>query len=129
MLPFLALERFCTGFLRRCLSVWTTQCDQHLLVYLLPNFVLPMDTGVLRTRAGCERLQTTYVRYRGKGAIVAPQGWELNACRRNCTQLIQNQDLFVPEDHPIYTDFVPVSVDIKLLEAPAEFAMPVKQDR
>lgn len=57
-------------------------------------------------------------------------GWDLGASRKNYQQVVRNeQQHFLPDNHPLFTGVAPSSVNIRIVEAPAEFAIPVKQDR
>ncbi|GIL70201.1 hypothetical protein Vretimale_3493 [Volvox reticuliferus] len=69
-----------------------------------------------------DRWQTTYVRYSSSETAQA-RGWDMECCRRNLSSLGVN-------DHPILRHKVlPDTINMRIIEAPAEFALPVKQDR
>ncbi|KAF5842314.1 hypothetical protein DUNSADRAFT_7967 [Dunaliella salina] len=74
---------------------------------------------------GLERLQTQYVRYkRFSEAQVSNTGWDLGTSRRN------HECMGTPDHHPaLFSPCMPETVSLKIVGAPAEFAMPVKQDR
>mmetsp|Transcript_19110 Transcript_19110/g.49641 ORF Transcript_19110/g.49641 Transcript_19110/m.49641 type:complete len:957 (-) Transcript_19110:1046-3916(-) len=74
---------------------------------------------------GLERLQTQYVRYkRFSEAQVSNTGWDLGTSRRN------HECMGTSDHHPaLYSPCMPEAVSMQIVEAPAEFAMPVKQDR
>ncbi|EFJ50616.1 hypothetical protein VOLCADRAFT_116796 [Volvox carteri f. nagariensis] len=69
-----------------------------------------------------DRWQTTYVRYSSSETAQA-RGWNAECCRRNLHSLGVN-------DHPILRQHnLPDAINMRIIEAPAEFALPVKQDR
>lgn len=80
---------------------------------------------------GVERWQTTYVRYKTQpeAAAVGPSaGWQLAESRRFAEQLAAEEGGF-PEDGLLYSGAAPLRVALRIVEAPAEYAVPVKQDR
>jgi hypothetical protein len=59
------------------------------------------------------------------------RGWDVNTSRSNYDQLAQQQQMegmFNPE-YSTFAHSAPESISLRLVEAPAEFAVPVKQDR
>ncbi|PNW74638.1 hypothetical protein CHLRE_12g489150v5 [Chlamydomonas reinhardtii] len=71
---------------------------------------------------GVERYQTSYVRY-GQAEEAMPGAWEAEMCRRTMAE--NGQDL-----HAFYAPgSLPETISLRIIEAPAEFALPVKQDR
>lgn len=61
---------------------------------------------------------------------ISQTGWDLATSRKNYQQVVRNeQQHFLPDHHPLFTGVAPTSVNIRIVEAPAEFAIPVKQDR
>lgn len=42
---------------------------------------------------------------------------------------MREQQLFVPDDHLLFSPFAPEAINVKVVVAPAEYAVPVKQDR
>lgn len=78
--------------------------------------------------AGLERLQTQYVRYkRFTEAMVTQTGWD------KATSIRQHELMGGAAahcEHPaLFSPCMPDGVNMRIVEAPAEFAMPVKQDR
>lgn len=89
----------------------------------------PSRPALLALRAGLDRLQTTYCKYKRYGEVqVAQDGWNLPMSRRVHEQLtaagLSNED-----SSWLYGGMAPESISLRLIEAPAEFAVPVKQDR
>eukprot|EP00798_Chlamydomonas_sp_ICE-L_P031814 gene31814-7016_t len=74
---------------------------------------------------GVERLQTSYARYK-KGEASVRSCWELPQSRKNCEQ---GQGHYLPDDHLVLSGLAPETVSLRIVEAPAEFGIPVKQDR
>eukprot|EP00210_Caulerpa_lentillifera_P008045 g7682.t1 len=74
-----------------------------------------------------QRWQSTYVRYAGhqEGQVTA-NGWELNASQRVQEEM---QISCPPFGNSAATAGAPIAVRMKIISAPAEFAVPVKQDR
>eukprot|EP00798_Chlamydomonas_sp_ICE-L_P011688 gene11688-34411_t len=78
---------------------------------------------------GVERLQTSYTRYKTT-ETAAITSWELSSSRKNYEQLVQSEHgHFLPEDHMLLTGGAPESIHLRIVDAPAEFGVPVKQDR
>lgn len=76
-----------------------------------------------------ERWQTGYVRYKTQPeATVAHTGWELAASRRYAEKLAAEEAAF-GEDALLYNGVAPLKVTLRIVDAPAEYAVPVKQDR
>lgn len=75
--------------------------------------------------------QTCYARYRGESeAHFASTGWELSACHRAYQQQAMTSNaVLLPETHPVFSDAAPTAISLNIVEAPAEFSVPVKQDR
>jgi hypothetical protein len=75
---------------------------------------------------GVDRLQTLYCKYNQRNEAIANQSWQLAHARKNyersAAPLIQG-------DAAISSDLAPESVTLKIVQAPAEFSVPVKQDR
>ena len=83
---------------------------------------LRVDVTLLWHIAGVERYQTSYVRY-GQAEEAMPGAWEAEMCRRTMAE--NGQDL-----HAFYAPgSLPETISLRIIEAPAEFALPVKQDR
>ena len=82
-------------------------------------------------RAGVEKLQTLYVKYSNRNAQIANRaGWELQSSRRNYEQIARTENQpFMPDDLPLFSNLAPEYVSMRIVESPAEFAVPVKQDR
>lgn len=86
-------------------------------------------------QTGVERLQTAYVRYHRAGeAHVAQTGWSLSTSRQNVDMLARSGlEPMVPDlDTPqaaLFSTPGPEAATIRIVEAPAAFALPVKQDR
>jgi hypothetical protein len=77
-----------------------------------------------------ERWQTTYVRYKTQPeAATASSGWELPMSRRFAEKLAAESEGAFTEDTLLYNGLAPVRVTMKIMDAPAEYAVPVKQDR
>jgi len=72
-----------------------------------------------------------YSRYKNLSeAQIALNGWDLATARRNYEQIVRNEHQhFLPDDHLLFSGVAPEAVSLKITEAPAEFAVPVKQDR
>ncbi|KAI8474662.1 MAG: hypothetical protein J3K34DRAFT_117375 [Monoraphidium minutum] len=76
-----------------------------------------------------ERWQTQYVRYKTQPeAHVQNGGWDLAASRRFAEALAAEEGGFA-DDTLLYDGLAPRRVAMRVVEAPAEFAVPVKQDR
>lgn len=81
---------------------------------------------------GVERLQTVYVKYRRfqEAQVGGGPGWDLNTSRKNFEQVARlEQQFFMQDDHPLFNPLAPDNITMRITEAPAEFAVPVKQDR
>jgi len=81
---------------------------------------------------GVERLQTSYVKYRRfqEAQVAGGNGWDLAISRRNYEQVARlEQQFFMQDDHPLFNPLAPDNITMRIIEAPAEFAVPVKQDR
>jgi len=75
------------------------------------------------------RWQTTYVRYKTQPeAHVSHAGWELATSRKFADKLAMEESAFV-EDTLLYNGLAPCRVSLRIVDAPAEYAVPVKQDR
>jgi hypothetical protein len=88
----------------------------------------------LRTRnheAGVDKLQTQYVRYKCQPeAQVTSVGWDLATSQRCADQMEPHQaHAFLRQEGLLYNGLAPTAIRLRILEAPAEFAVPVKQDR
>jgi hypothetical protein len=82
--------------------------------------------------AGVEKWQTTYVRYKAGHPETqpAPNGWELAVSQRLLDQCaVSEQQRYMLKDHPLHSGHAPTSVNLRIVEAPAEYCVPVKQDR
>ncbi len=82
-------------------------------------------------RADVDRWQTMYVRYKCQPeAQVTPTGWGLSMSQRYADQLaLEEQQPYLCEESLLYNGLAPISVALRIVEAPSEFAVPVKQDR
>jgi len=78
---------------------------------------------------GIEGLQATYVRYFRSAEAHALLAWQLPASLKNLDVITRNDNARLPPDHPLLTGEAPESISMKLLQSPAEFAVPVKQDK
>lgn len=78
-----------------------------------------------------ERLQTAYVKYRraNDAQVAGAAGWDATISRRNYEQMARTLDPHHCMDHPLYSPLSPDNVTMRIVEAPAEFGVPVKQDR
>jgi hypothetical protein len=81
--------------------------------------------------ADVEKLQSMYVRYKCQPeAQITNTGWELITSQRYADQLAaEEQQAYVREESLLYNGTAPTSISLRIIEAPAEFAVPVKQDR
>lgn len=72
-----------------------------------------------------------YVRYKCQPeAQITNTGWELVTSQRYADQLAEEeQQAYVREESLLYNGMAPTSISLRIIEAPAEFAVPVKQDR
>jgi hypothetical protein len=71
------------------------------------------------------------VRYKSQAeAQVTQGGWDLATSQQlhNSTSL-NEQQAFLSAEHPLNSGFAPSHVSLRIVESPAEFAVPVKQDR
>lgn len=97
------------------------------------NLLSPRHVPSLYARLfpGVERWQTVYVRYKSQAeAQVTQGGWDLATSQRlHDAAAVTEQQPFLNEDHPLYSGFAPTHVNLRIIESPAEFAVPVKQDR
>lgn len=76
-----------------------------------------------------ERWQTQYVRYKTQPeAHVSGGGWDLAASRRFAEEMA-GEDGGLLEAALLHSPLSPRRVTLRVVEAPAEFAVPVKQDR
>jgi hypothetical protein len=76
-----------------------------------------------------DRWQTSYVRYKTQPeAYVCQAGWELATSRKFAEKLAQEESAFT-EDTLLYNGLAPCKVSLRIVDAPAEYAVPVKQDR
>ena len=75
-----------------------------------------------------QRWQSTYVRYQGQHeGQVTQNGWELTSSPlRNREETMMNLST-VPSMSPGAA--LPHAIQMRIISAPAEFAVPVKQDR
>ncbi|KAG2452631.1 hypothetical protein HYH02_002865 [Chlamydomonas schloesseri] len=71
---------------------------------------------------GVDRYQTSYVRY-GQAEEALQGAWETETCRRTMAENGQDLNAFYPPGS------LPETISLRIIEAPAEFALPVKQDR
>lgn len=75
------------------------------------------------------RWQTTYVRYKTQPeAHVSSAGWELAQSRRFAERLALEGGECA-HDALLYDGLAPTRVTLRIVEAPAEYGVPVKQDR
>lgn len=82
--------------------------------------------------AGVDRLQTSYVRYKrnNEAQVAGGGGWDVHISRRNFeSHMHLEQASFLQEENTPFSQNAPESITVRIVEAPAEFAMPVKQDR
>lgn len=72
-----------------------------------------------------------YVRYKCQPeARVTTAGWDLNVSQRYADQLaFEEQQTYLSEESLLYNGLAPTSVALHIVQAPAELAVPVKQDR
>jgi hypothetical protein len=72
-----------------------------------------------------------YVRYKCQPeAQITSAGWDLATSQRYADQLAaEEQQAYVREESLLYNGLAPTSISLRITEAPAEFAVPVKQDR
>jgi hypothetical protein len=72
-----------------------------------------------------------YVRYKCQPeAQVTQSGWDLAISQRYADQLaLEEQQPYLSEESLLYNGLAPTSIALRIVEAPAEFAVPVKQDR
>lgn len=72
-----------------------------------------------------------YVRYKCQPeAQITNAGWDLATSQRYADQLAaEEQQAYVREESLLYNGLAPTSISLRIIEAPAEFAVPVKQDR
>jgi len=72
-----------------------------------------------------------YVRYKCQPeAQITNAGWDLATSQRYADQLAaEEQQNYVREESLLYNGLAPTSISLRIVEAPAEFAVPVKQDR
>jgi hypothetical protein len=81
--------------------------------------------------ADVEKWQTMYVRYKCQPeAQVTQTGWDLSMSQRYADQLaLEEQQPYLSEESLLYNGLAPTNIALRIVEAPAEFAVPVKQDR
>jgi hypothetical protein len=90
----------------------------------LPDLVSRRDS-----MPAVERWQAAYVRYKTQPeAYVCSSGWELATSRKFAEKLAQEESAFT-EDTLLYNGLAPCRVSLRIVDAPAEYAVPVKQDR
>ncbi|KIY94890.1 hypothetical protein MNEG_13073 [Monoraphidium neglectum] len=90
----------------------------------LPDLVSRRDS-----MPSVDRWQTSYVRYKTQPeAYVCQAGWELATSRKFAEKLAQEESAFT-EDTLLYNGLAPCKVSLRIVDAPAEYAVPVKQDR
>lgn len=72
-----------------------------------------------------------YVRYKCQPeAQVTSSGWDLSTSQRFADQLaLEEQQPYLSEESLLYNGLAPTNIALRIVEAPAEFAVPVKQDR
>lgn len=72
-----------------------------------------------------------YVRYKCQPeAQITNSGWDLATSQRYADQLAaEEQQAYVREESLLYNGLAPTGISLRIIEAPAEFAVPVKQDR
>lgn len=72
-----------------------------------------------------------YVRYKCQPeAQVTSAGWDLSTSQRYADQLaLEEQQPYLSEESLLYNGLAPTNIALRIVEAPAEFAVPVKQDR
>lgn len=88
---------------------------------------LPDRVAKRSSMPNVERWQTQYVRYKTQPeAHVSAAGWDLATSRRFSEEL---GDYEAGEDTLLYNGLAPCRVSLRVVDAPAEFAVPVKQDR
>lgn len=101
---------------------------QHLTCCCLPcTTSWPIHTH----QTDVDRLQTMYVRYKCMPeAQVTQAGWDLATSQRYADQLAAEENqAYLREESLLYNGVAPVSIALHIVDAPAEFAVPVKQDR
>lgn len=72
-----------------------------------------------------------YVRYKCQPeAQVSNAGWDLSTSQRYADQLLLEEQLpYINNNSLLHNSLAPTSISLRIIEAPAEFAVPVKQDR
>ncbi|CAD7701308.1 unnamed protein product [Ostreobium quekettii] len=77
------------------------------------------------------RWQSTYVRYKGQTeGQVCQHGWEQATSQQVQDQLaMASNGGFAPGRTPLHSALAPLAINMRIVTAPAEFAVPVKQDR
>ncbi|GBF88728.1 hypothetical protein Rsub_01629 [Raphidocelis subcapitata] len=91
----------------------------------LPDLVSRRDS-----MPAVERWQTAYVRYKTQPEAAATgTGWQLAESRFFAAKLAAEDGGAFAEDTLLYDGLAPARVTLRIVEAPAEFAVPVKQDR
>lgn len=94
---------------------------------------LPFHCPCLHTAV--DRWQTGYVRYHRAGeAHVSQGGWSAHVSRQNIEVIARSGlDPMLPEMDSlhamVFSPMAPEAASIRIIEAPASFALPVKQDR
>jgi hypothetical protein len=93
--------------------------------------LLLRHTLVYNCVVDAEKLQSMYVRYKCQPeAQITNTGWDLATSQRYVDQLAaEEQQAYVREESLLYNGLAPTSISLRIVEAPAEFAVPVKQDR
>lgn len=87
---------------------------------------------VVSPSSGVSRWQSTYVRYKGQSeGQVCQDGWDKESSQSIQEQLVMpHNPNYPPRVHTNRNNaLVPNGINMKILTAPAEFAVPVKQDR
>lgn len=80
---------------------------------------------------GVDKWQATYVRYKCQPeAQLTQTGWNLSTSQQYADQLAMEEHLpYLTEESLLYNGLAPTRIFIRILEAPTEFGVPVKQDR
>ena len=91
----------------------------------LPDLVSRRDS-----MPAVEQWQTAYVRYKTQlEAAATGVGWQLAESRRFAEKLAAGGGSAFAEDSLLYDGLAPARVTLRIVDAPAEYAVPVKQDR
>lgn len=105
-------------------TAWCVACKWCCASATCPPHTLLLPADV-------EKLQSMYVRYKCQPeAQITSSGWDLATSQRYADQLAaEEQQAYVREESLLYNGLAPTGISLRIIEAPAEFAVPVKQDR